>query len=114
MLTQDQYKSHQQFVQEQIAASPTFADELAKAREQTRFALALAEMREARGLTQRDLAAMTGIKQPMLARIERGQVPTLPILRRLAAALDARIVINPAGVVLVEPVGTEEAAQEAA
>ena len=67
MQTRNPYKSLQQYVTEQNAASPSFADELARAREGTRLGLALTEMREARGLTRRELSEKTGIKQPMLA-----------------------------------------------
>ncbi len=102
MQTQDPYKSLQQYVAEQIAASPTFAEELTHAREGTRLGLALTETREARNLTQRELSEKTGIKQPMLARIERGQMPTLPTLRRIAQALNARVVILPEEGVIVE------------
>ncbi|MDQ2798103.1 MAG: helix-turn-helix transcriptional regulator [Armatimonadota bacterium] len=76
-----------------------------RAQEETRFALALAEMREARGLTQWELAEKTGIKQPMLARIERRQVLTLPTLRRLAHALNGRVIITPTDGIIVEAVG---------
>lgn len=107
MPTQNQYKSLQQYVAEQSAASPTFAEELKQAREGTRLGLALTEMREARGLTQRELSERTGIKQPMLARIERGQIPTLPTLGRIAQALRVRVVILPGEGVLVEAVETE-------
>ncbi len=106
MPTQNQYKSLQQYVAEQNAASPTFASELARAREGTRLGLVLTEMREARGLTQRELSEKTGIKQPMLARIERGQMPTLPTLGRIAQALSARVVILPGEDVLIEAVET--------
>ncbi len=98
----DQYKTLQQYVTEQSVASTTFAGELAKAREGTRLGLALTEMREERGLTQRDIAARTGIKQPMLARIERGQMPTIPTLRRIAQALNARVIIAPNEPIIVE------------
>ena len=109
MLTQDQYKPLQQYVAEKIAASPTFAGELAHAREGTRLGLALTELREERGLTQRDIAARTGIKQPMLARIERGQMPTLPTLRRIAHALNARVIIAPDTAIVVEAMPLEPA-----
>lgn len=104
MLTQNQYKPLQQYVAEKIAASPTFADELAHAREGTQLGLALTEMREERGLTQREIAAGTGIKQPMLARIERGQLPTLPTLRRIAQALNARVIIAPDMPIVMEAI----------
>ena len=101
------YKSHRQYVAEQIAASPTFADEMAHAREGTRLGLALAELREERGLTQREVSERTGIKQPMLARIERGQMPTLPTLRRIAQALNARVIIAPGMLIVVEALPSE-------
>ena len=107
MPTPNLYKSLQQYVAEQTEASPAFAEELARAREGTRLGLALTEMREARGLTQRELSEKTGIKQPMLARIERGQVPTLPTLRRIAQALNARVVILPEEGVLIEAMEME-------
>lgn len=116
MSTLDQYKTLQQYVAEQSAASPTFAGELAKAREATHLGLALTELREERGLTQREIAERTGIKQPMLARIERGQMPTLPTLRRIAQALNARVVIAPSVPILVEalPLDTPEPARKPA
>ena len=107
MPTREPYKSLQRYVAEQTAASPTFVEELAQAREGTRLGLALTEMREARGLTQRQLSEKTGIKQPMLARIERGQMPTLPTLGRIALALNARVVILPGEGVLIEATGTQ-------
>ena len=109
MLTQDQYKPLQQYVAEKIAGSPTFADELAKAREGTRLGLALTELREERGLTQREVSERTGIKQPMLARIERGQMPTLPTLRRIAQALNARVIIAPDMPIVVEALPADAA-----
>ncbi len=104
MLTQDQHLPLQQYVAEQIAASPTFAAELAKAREGTRLGLALTKLREERGLTQREVSERTGIKQPMLARIERGQMPTVPTLRRIAQALNARVIIAPDTAIVVEAI----------
>jgi transcriptional regulator with XRE-family HTH domain len=113
MLTQDQYVSLQQYVAEQIAASPTFAEELAHAREGTRLGLALTELREERGLTQREVSERTGIKQPMLARIERGQMPTLPTLRRIAQALNARVIIAPDTAIIVEAIAEDVPAEAA-
>jgi DNA-binding XRE family transcriptional regulator len=85
------------YIAEQVSADPDFAGELAAAQRETEFAFQLARLREARRLTQRELADLAGIKQPQLARIERGQTPTLPTLKRLAQALKARIVIEPEG-----------------
>lgn len=49
-------------------------------------------MREARGLSQNDLARATGMTQSAVARFEAGGIiPTLPIIERLAHALDADV-----------------------
>ena len=48
----------------------------------------LRELREAKGLSQRDFARRTGFLQPFICRAERGhRVPTLPILAKWAKAL---------------------------
>ena len=50
------------------------------------------EMREIRGLTQRELAVRVGIRQPNLCDIERGRyTPGLPLAFRLSDALDCGV-----------------------
>lgn len=100
------FKSHRQYVQEQVEKNPEFAAEYAKAQMETRFAVALAMLREERGLTQQEVADKAGLKQPMLARYENGQIPTVPTLQRLAAALDARVLLSPDAITF-EPVTSE-------
>lgn len=52
-------------------------------------------LREAKGLTQKQLAVAAGMTQPAVARFEAGgTVPTIPILERLAAALDAELTVS--------------------
>src|SRR5271165_6127840 len=49
-------------------------------------------LRELRRLSQADLAAKVGTKQPAIARIESGRgVPRLDFLQRIADALGARL-----------------------
>lgn len=56
--------------------------------------VALYDARISRGLTQRQLAATTGIDQADISRIERGAItPTLPTLLRLVEALGAGVAI---------------------
>ncbi len=74
---------------------PEFAREYAKAKRETEFAFALAHMREAQGLTQEQLGARSGIPQETLSRLERGRIPALPTLQRLAKALNATVLILP-------------------
>ena len=53
------------------------------------------EMREARGWTQARLAAESGMTQSAVARFEAGgTVPTIPVLERLARALEAELVVR--------------------
>lgn len=55
----------------------------------------LIELRIARKLSQRQLADKVGIKQPALARIERGKtLPSLTMLTRLATGMGKRLEIR--------------------
>jgi transcriptional regulator with XRE-family HTH domain len=55
----------------------------------------LARLRIIRGLTQKELADKIGTQQPSIARLEGGKTePTIPFLRRVAAALNARLEIR--------------------
>jgi transcriptional regulator with XRE-family HTH domain len=49
-------------------------------------------LREASGLSLRDLAARSGVSAPMLSQVERGETsPTLTVAARIAAGLDLRL-----------------------
>jgi transcriptional regulator with XRE-family HTH domain len=62
-------------------------------------------LREERGLTQRQLAEVSGIPRPTLAHIESGEAnPTLHVLVKLAAALSnpiERLIASPRAIVRV-------------
>lgn len=89
-------KAHRQYVKEQVKHDPRFAKDLAEARVQVRLAVMIAHLREDKGLSQRDLARITGLKQPQIARIESGDyLPTLETLWKLADALRAKVIIGP-------------------
>ncbi|XVQ85159.1 helix-turn-helix domain-containing protein [Microbispora siamensis] len=52
-------------------------------------------MRETRGWSQSDLARVAGMTQSAVARFEAGgTVPTLPVIERLASALDAEVEVR--------------------
>ena len=56
---------------------------------------AVRERRLALGLSQTEVAARAGMTQPALSRLEAGgTVPTIPVLERIAAALDAQLVVT--------------------
>ena len=49
-------------------------------------------LREASGLSLRDLAARSGVSAPMLSQVERGETsPTLTVAARIAAGLELRL-----------------------
>ncbi|MFC1403019.1 MULTISPECIES: helix-turn-helix domain-containing protein [Streptacidiphilus] len=51
--------------------------------------------RTALGLSQAELAARAGTGQAFVSRVESGRTtPTLPVLQRLAAALDCDVVLD--------------------
>lgn len=54
----------------------------------------VARLRRLRGLSQAELAQRIGTKQPAIARIEQGHVPSLRTLMRIAEALQARLVVR--------------------
>ncbi len=52
----------------------------------------LRALREAEGLSLRDLAARSGVSAPMLSQVERGETsPTLAVAARIAAGLQLRL-----------------------
>jgi ribosome-binding protein aMBF1 (putative translation factor) len=56
---------------------------------------AVRERRLALGLSQVELAARAGMTQPALSRLEAGGVvPTIPLLERISAALDADLIVE--------------------
>jgi ribosome-binding protein aMBF1 (putative translation factor) len=55
----------------------------------------VAEQRLARGLSQRQLAELTGTTQSAIARLERGgRPPRIDTLLRIAEALDCQLVVK--------------------
>ena len=60
-----------------------------------KLASSIIERRLAKGLSQRQLASRIGSKQPVISRLESGESkPTLSLLKRVADALDARVVVT--------------------
>lgn len=79
-----------------LAEGFTEPDDMAEARQQIELSMALAhavhERRTDLGLTQSELAARAGLTQAKISRIEGSDtVPTLPLLAKLAKALDASL-----------------------
>jgi ribosome-binding protein aMBF1 (putative translation factor) len=76
-------------------AEPGAADAYEAARLAYELGRTVREMREAHGWTQTKLAEASGMTQSAVARFEAGgTVPTIPVLERLARALDAELVVR--------------------
>lgn len=74
-------------------------EDVAEARREIRLSMALAkavyDRRIELGLTQAEVAARAGLTQAKVSRIEGSDtVPTLPLLSKLASALDAALDIS--------------------
>jgi ribosome-binding protein aMBF1 (putative translation factor) len=76
-------------------AEPGAAEAYDAARLAFELGRAVREFREGRGWSQSQLAAASGMTQSAVARFEAGgSVPTLPVLERLAAALDMGLTVR--------------------
>jgi ribosome-binding protein aMBF1 (putative translation factor) len=67
----------------------------AEARRAFLIGQAVRERRRALGLSQTELASRASMTQPALSRLEAGGVvPTIPLLERISAALDADLIVE--------------------
>lgn len=82
-----------QYVEETIKKYPSIKKELGRAERAWDIAFQIKELREKRGFTQARLAALVGISQPNVARIESAdyQSYTLRTLEKVARALKAQV-----------------------
>lgn len=88
-------RSGWQQLRDRRLAEPGAAEAYAAARLAFELGRAVREMREQRGWTQTQLARASGLTQPAVARFEAGgTVPTIPVLERLANALEAELVVR--------------------
>lgn len=84
---------------EEVAAPRRDSDQYrqgyAEARRAFLIGQAVRERRLAMGLSQAALADRAGMTQPALSRLEAGGVvPTIPLLERISAALDADLIVE--------------------
>jgi ribosome-binding protein aMBF1 (putative translation factor) len=76
-------------------AEPGAAEAYEAARLAFELGAAVRELRLERGWSQAELAAAAGMTQSAVARFEAGgTIPTLPVLGRIARALDADLTVR--------------------
>ena len=84
-----------QDLKQELSKNPRFVDEYEALEPEYQIARQLIALRLKRGLSQAELAKRAGTKQASVSRVETGAtVPTLPLLKRLAKALGARLEIR--------------------
>ena len=75
--------------------SPEYREGYAEAQRAFLIGQAVRDRRLALGLSQVELATRAGMTQPALSRLEAGGViPTIPLLERITAALDADLIVQ--------------------
>lgn len=81
------------WMDEQYRKSPELMKRVETLVEQMSIEQDLIALREERGLSQRALAGLAGVKQPVIARIESGKTKNLELktVVRIATALGARV-----------------------
>lgn len=85
-----------QWVDEELARDGRLASRVEGELARLRLEQDLVTLREARGLSQRELARIVGVSQPVVARIETGRAGNLELrtLIKIAAALDSEVHIT--------------------
>jgi transcriptional regulator with XRE-family HTH domain len=97
-------KTFEQYLSESLDHDSGLAALYDETRLEGQLALDLANLRNERGMSQRALAAKSGIAQPVISRLERGaEVPTLATLVKLTKALQATVEVGPEGI-KVQPI----------
>lgn len=82
-------------VKSERADSPARRRGYERAGRTIRLAMEIHELREKRGLSQRELAELLGTTQSAVARLEAGNVsPSLPTLDKIAEALGVELVVS--------------------
>lgn len=88
-------KTNEQLIDEQLREDPEFRAEWERTALARAVALQVIRYRSENGISQRKLAELLGMKQPQVARLERGDSsPTLDTLLRIVPVLDIELSID--------------------
>jgi DNA-binding XRE family transcriptional regulator len=80
---------------ERLKKNPVFARVYSRRRAETEVAFQIRRLREAKGWSQKELAKRVGCSQQAVSAVEQAGYKrhSLPLLRRIAAVLDADVVV---------------------
>jgi DNA-binding XRE family transcriptional regulator len=80
---------------QRLKRNPVFAKTFNRRRTEAEVAFQIRRLREAKGWSQKDLAKKVGCSQQAVSAIEQAGYKrhSLPLLRRIAAVLDADVVV---------------------
>lgn len=93
-MTAAEHSSYEEIAR-QRRDSDEYREGYAEARRAFLIGQAVRERRLTLGLSQVELAERAGMTQPALSRLEAGGVvPTIPLLERITAALDAELIVE--------------------
>lgn len=83
------------FLQQELANDEELKKEYEALEIEYQLKQALIEIRKGQKMTQKELAALTGIHQSDISKIENGTAnPTVKVLQRLAKGLNKKLVIQ--------------------
>ena len=69
-------------------------EEIAASRARVELIASIIDARQAKGLSQKELAEITGVKQPAIARLENGHIsPSVDTINKLLAPLGKRLAV---------------------
>jgi len=88
--------SFSQWVETQLAADPSFERQVEETLNEMRLEQDLVTLREARGVSQAQLAKALGVSQPAIAKLESGKAKNIELrtLVRAVSALGGRVRIQ--------------------
>jgi ribosome-binding protein aMBF1 (putative translation factor) len=88
-------KTNDELIAEELRTDPEFRTEWERTALARSVAVAIVRYRAEQDLSQRELAQRLGMKQPQVARLERGEVnPSIETLMRLAGELRIEFTID--------------------
>ena len=101
--------SYRAWREERLASDPELRAEYNRLKRESAFRRALMDARISARVTQAQLAECLETKQPAIARLEAGdRQPTVPMIQKLAAALNVSFEFLPSGEVVVHKMSAEE------